>query len=358
MAGTGNGVFRIDDETCRQILCNDLDEASCQWILDIRCDETTSVLGTPVDLHGFADVPVTYVRLLLDQTLPLEQQDRAIAAVGAVRPPEVVELRPVTWRWSAGPRSWPRSSTPAGAERDADPPPRRRRRLRPGRPVPGRPAAGDVHRRDLLRPRRATLVNEERGMLGYTGTFEGRPISVQSTGMGSPTIGIVAEELVMLGVRRMIRVGTCGAIGAGHGDGRHGDRDVGHRRRRDGPLRYAGVPGWAPTATFGLVETAVRLSREAGATVHVGPIVTSGIFYEPDETLVPRWQRLGHPRHRDGGVDAVHGGRRARRRGAGDDDGQRPRRGRARTSACGSATRTSPRGVDAMMRLACQVAVA
>jgi pimeloyl-ACP methyl ester carboxylesterase len=92
MAGTGNGVFRIDDETCRRILCNDLDEASCQWILDIRCDETTSVLGTPVDLHGFADVPVTYVRLLLDQTLPLEQQDRAIAAVGAVRPPEVVEL--------------------------------------------------------------------------------------------------------------------------------------------------------------------------------------------------------------------------------------------------------------------------
>ena len=50
------------------------------------------MLGTPVDLHGFADVPVTYVRLLLDQTLPLEQQDRAIAAVGAVRPPDVVEL--------------------------------------------------------------------------------------------------------------------------------------------------------------------------------------------------------------------------------------------------------------------------
>jgi purine-nucleoside phosphorylase len=51
--------------------------------------------------------------------------------------------------------------------------------------------------------------NEERGMLGYTGTFEGKPVSVQSTGMGCPTAAIVMEELVQLGVKRFLRVGTC-----------------------------------------------------------------------------------------------------------------------------------------------------
>ena len=46
-------------------------------------------------------------------------------------------------------------------------------------------------------------------MLGYTGTFEGKPVSVQSTGMGCPTAAIVMEELVQLGVKRVLRVGTC-----------------------------------------------------------------------------------------------------------------------------------------------------
>ena len=55
-------------------------------------------------------------------------------------------------------------------------------------------------------------VNEERGMLGFTGTFDGRPISVQSTGMGCPSAGIVFEELIQLGATRLIRVGTCGGL--------------------------------------------------------------------------------------------------------------------------------------------------
>jgi len=58
-------------------------------------------------------------------------------------------------------------------------------------------------------------VNSERGMLGFTGTFEGRPISVQSTGMGCPSAAIVAEELSQLGVKRILRVGTCGGLGPG-----------------------------------------------------------------------------------------------------------------------------------------------
>jgi 5'-methylthioadenosine phosphorylase/purine-nucleoside phosphorylase len=137
-------------------------------------------------------------------------------------------------------------------------------------------------------------VNEERGMLGFTGTFDGRPISVQSTGMGCPSAGIVFEELIQLGATRLIRVGTCGGL-----------RSRGLRLADtvialsatcadETPLRYAGVTGWAPAATFELAARAVALGRDSGATVHVGPVVTSGIFYDPDLTNVPRWERLGH----------------------------------------------------------------
>lgn len=61
--------------------------------------------------------------------------------------------------------------------------------------------------------------NSERGMLGYTGTFNGAPVSVQSSGMGCPSAAIVIEELVQLGVKKLLRVGTCGGPAAGHVDG-------------------------------------------------------------------------------------------------------------------------------------------
>ena len=139
----------------------------------------------------------------------------------------------------------------------------------------------------------AVLVNEERGLLGYTGTYAGRPVSVQTTGMGCPSAGIVFEELIMLGATRLVRVGTCGGLGAGV---RMGDTVVAVSASADDqtPLRYAGMAGLAPTATWQLVERAVQRGREAGATVHVGPIVTSGLFYDPDPESFGRWRRLGH----------------------------------------------------------------
>jgi purine-nucleoside phosphorylase len=139
----------------------------------------------------------------------------------------------------------------------------------------------------------ARLVNEERGMLGFTGTFEGQPISVQTTGMGCPSAGIVFEELAMLGVQRLVRVGTCGGLGTGM---RMGDTVVAVSATPEDTtaLRYAQMSTYAPTATFTLAETAARLAREAGATVHVGPIVTSAVFYDPDPTTFGRWKRLGH----------------------------------------------------------------
>ncbi len=137
------------------------------------------------------------------------------------------------------------------------------------------------------------LVNEERGMLGFTGTFEGKPISVQTTGMGAPSSGIVFEELVTLGARRLIRVGTCGGLLESIN---MGDTIVAISATADDqtPLRLAQMPSFAPTATFELAELAARLSRQSGATVHVGPVVTSGLFYDPDTTSFARWKRVGH----------------------------------------------------------------
>jgi purine-nucleoside phosphorylase len=136
-------------------------------------------------------------------------------------------------------------------------------------------------------------VNAERGMLGFTGTFDGKPISVQSTGMGCPSAGIVFEELIMLGATRLVRVGTCGGLGT---EMAMGDTVIGVAASSDDqtPLRYAGMAGYAPSATFSLVETAARLSRQGTARVHVGPIVTSGLFYDPDPSTFARWKRLGH----------------------------------------------------------------
>lgn len=197
-------------------------------------------------------------------------------------------------------------------------------------------------------------VNEERGMLGFTGTFEGAPISVQTTGMGCPSAGIVFEELVMLGAKRLIRVGTCGGLKPGMA---MGDTviAISATAEDETPLRIAKMPSYAPAATFELAELAARLSRESGATVHAGPVVTSGVFYDPDPTTFSKWKRVGHI-----GVEmeaammytvaAIHGLEALAMMTVSD-----------LLEESGETTRISDddlkRGVDQMMRLACRVAV-
>jgi 5'-methylthioadenosine phosphorylase/purine-nucleoside phosphorylase len=198
------------------------------------------------------------------------------------------------------------------------------------------------------------LVNEERGMLGYTGTFGGKPISVQTTGMGCPSAGIVFEELTQLGVQRLIRVGTCGGLQPGM---KMADTVIGLSATCDDstPLRYADMPGYAPCATWTLVAAAVAASEANGATVHVGPIVSSGLFYDPDPTAFARWKRLGHK-----GVEmeaammytiaAVKGIEALALMTVSDmlgDDGTSER----------ISDEDLKKGVDAMMRVACEVAV-
>jgi 5'-methylthioadenosine phosphorylase/purine-nucleoside phosphorylase len=138
----------------------------------------------------------------------------------------------------------------------------------------------------------ARQVNSERGMLGYTGTYQGSPVSVQASGMGCPSAGIVIEELAMLGVQRIVRVGTCGGL---QPDLAIGDLIVALSAvpADATPLHLIGNEPHAPTAHWDLIHTAVHKAKELGKPVRVGPIVSSDVFYNPDQGQYQRWSDRG-----------------------------------------------------------------
>jgi 5'-methylthioadenosine phosphorylase/purine-nucleoside phosphorylase len=134
-------------------------------------------------------------------------------------------------------------------------------------------------------------TNSERGMLGFRGTWEGKDVSVQSTGMGCPSAAIVFEELVMLGCKRLLRVGTCGGLQPHHklGDMIVALTAVPQDRTID---TYVREPH-CPTADWELVHGAVHAAKEIGQEIHVGPIVSSDVFYNPDGEQYQRWSDRG-----------------------------------------------------------------
>ena len=135
------------------------------------------------------------------------------------------------------------------------------------------------------------LRNEERAMYGYTGEFEGKPVSVQATGMGCPSAAIVVEELVQLGVRRLIRVGTCGGL---QPDLKLGDLIVAVSAvAADSTAAHLVNEPHTPTADWELVHDAVHSAKELGKPVRVCPIVSSDLFYNPDEGQYDRWSKRG-----------------------------------------------------------------
>ena len=134
--------------------------------------------------------------------------------------------------------------------------------------------------------------NAERGLLGYTGVYEGRPVSVQATGMGCPTAAIVMEELVQLGVKRFLRVGTCGGL---QPDLALGDLIVALTAvAADGTaVHLVGGEPHSPTADWELIHGAVHAAKELGQPMRVGPIVSSDVFYNPDGGQYDRWSSRG-----------------------------------------------------------------
>lgn len=125
-------------------------------------------------------------------------------------------------------------------------------------------------------------VNEVRNMLGFTGTYGGRPVSIQGSGMGVPSMMLYATELVQhFGVERIVRVGSCGAL---QDDLDLGDVVVAIGAGTDSTVnrRRLGGRDFPATADYGLLRAVVDGAGAKGLTARVGNVFTSDFFYEPE----------------------------------------------------------------------------
>ena len=139
----------------------------------------------------------------------------------------------------------------------------------------------------------AACYNEVRGMYGFTGTYKGKKVSVQGSGMGIPSISIYAHELLTeYQVKNLIRIGTCGSILP-----EIHLRDVilamsastdSHINR----LRFNGQD-YAPTANFNLLKKAWDSAQAKGIDVHVGNILSTDTFYTDDPEAWKHWAEYG-----------------------------------------------------------------
>jgi purine-nucleoside phosphorylase len=136
----------------------------------------------------------------------------------------------------------------------------------------------------------AVCYNEVRNMFGYTGTYKGKPISVQGTGMGVPSISIYITELMQsYNVQKLIRVGTCGAI---QQDVKVRDVILAMSASTDSQmnrLTFGGVD-YAPTANFELLKNAYDAGMQKGLNLKVGNVFTADLFYN-DNAEHEKWAK-------------------------------------------------------------------
>lgn len=138
----------------------------------------------------------------------------------------------------------------------------------------------------------AKLVNNVRGIHGYTGTYQGTPVSVMASGMGMPSIGIYSHELyTQYGVENIMRIGSAGAISP-----KLKLRDVvaaqGACTNSNFAHQYQ-LPGtFAPIADFTLLETAVSVARGMGVEMPVGNLLSSDTFYDASNSTMD-WSKMG-----------------------------------------------------------------
>jgi len=138
----------------------------------------------------------------------------------------------------------------------------------------------------------AKLVNNVRGIHGYTGTYEGVPVSVMASGMGMPSIGIYSHELYsQYGVENIMRIGSAGAISPKlklrdvvAGQGACTNSNFAHQFELHGTF--------APIADFTLLETAVGVAREMGVEMPVGNLLSSDTFYDASGSTM-KWGEMG-----------------------------------------------------------------
>ncbi len=139
----------------------------------------------------------------------------------------------------------------------------------------------------------ATQYNSVRGMFGFTGTYRGTPVSVQGSGMGMPSLAIYVNELIRFyNARRLIRIGSCGAIRE-----EIGLRDIilamtASTDSAMNRLRFHGMD-YAPTASWPLFRRAVAVLESRGTEYHAGGILSSDAFYTDDPQQWRLWADHG-----------------------------------------------------------------
>ena len=139
----------------------------------------------------------------------------------------------------------------------------------------------------------AVCYNKVRNIFGYTGTYKGKRISVQGTGMGIPSISIYATELIKdYGVKNLIRIGSCGAIKP-----EINLRDIilaegASTDSQTNKLVFGGAD-FAAIANFDLLLKAYNVVKEKKMNVHVGNVLSSDIFYSDDPNFWKIWAKYG-----------------------------------------------------------------
>lgn len=139
----------------------------------------------------------------------------------------------------------------------------------------------------------ARLVNEVRGMLGFTGTYKGNPVTIHGSGMGMPSLSIYANELIReYDAKTLIRIGSCGGM-----QPHVGIRDViiamSATTTTNPSSTILKEINFAPTANYDLLRAAVDAAASKGCKTHVGGIYSSDVFYDERPDLNEQMTRHG-----------------------------------------------------------------
>jgi len=137
------------------------------------------------------------------------------------------------------------------------------------------------------------LVNNVRGVQGYTGTYKGVKVSVMASGMGMPSIGIYSWELYnVFGVENILRVGSTGSL---REDVKIRDIVFGMGASTNSNFaRQYNLPGtFAPIADYDLLSTAIEAAKKVGVNYHVGNVLSSDTFYDAQSDANAKWQSMG-----------------------------------------------------------------
>ena len=137
------------------------------------------------------------------------------------------------------------------------------------------------------------VFNTVRNMLGYTGYYHGKKVSIMGSGMGMPSIGIYSYELYnFYDVKKIIRIGSCGAI---QKDVHLRDIVIAQGACTDSRFAHQfELPGtFSAISSYALLEKAVEKAKEKNLTYHVGNIVSSDIFYHADKDSANKWASMG-----------------------------------------------------------------